>query len=128
MAIRGRKPTATVLRLITGSHLKDRPPPADEPRPDGPVERPEKMSKGAHRLWDKWIVRAFWLTWAESPKALMWCYLQAEFEKSGGKMVAARIAQLRALGSELGLDMGSRARRTPADGKGKKEDPSKKYF
>ena len=40
----------------------------------------------------------------------MWVYLQAEFEADPAMMTAARIAQLRALGSELGLDPSSRAR------------------
>jgi hypothetical protein len=117
-----------VLRLITGGHLTDRPPPKDEPIPEGPVERPAKLSKGAAKLWDLWISRAFWLTWADSPKALMWCYLQAEFERSPGKMVSSRIAQLRALGSELGLDPSTR-RRMGTNGKGgEKKDPASKYL
>lgn len=128
MAIRGRKPTATVLRLITGSHLKDRPPSPTEPVPDGPVERPTKMSKGAAAQWDAWISRAFWLTWADSPKALMWCCLQAEFVKSPAKMVSARIAQLRALGSELGLDPATRKRMGAHNPDGPKKDPAAKYL
>ncbi len=127
MAIRGRKPTATVLRLISGSHLKDRPPSADEPMPQGAAERPEKMPKAVAVLWDKWISRAFWLTWADSPKALIWCYLQAEFLKSHGKMLSARIAQLRALGSELGLDASSRRRMGGGSG-GEKKDPAGRFF
>jgi len=105
MAIRGRKPTPFALRLITGSHLRDRPPPQQrsEPRPGGSVERPKKMSKTAAALWDQYISRASWLTWADSPKALMWVNLQVEFLKASGKMGASRIAQLRALGSELAL-------------------------
>jgi hypothetical protein len=126
MAVRGRKPTATVLRLVTGNP-GDRPIPADEPIPGGPVERPEKLNKTVGKLWDKWIARAHWLTWADSPKALMWCYLQAEFEKSPGKTLSARISQLRALGSELGLDPSSRRRMGAGDG-GKKKDPADRFF
>jgi hypothetical protein len=109
MAIRGRKPTATVLKLITGNP-GDRPIPRNEPIPDGPVERPAKIRGVPLALWNQFIVRASWLTWADGPKAMIWCYLQAEFQKSPAKMVASRIAQLRALGSELGLDPASRAR------------------
>lgn len=127
MATRGRKPTATVLRLITGNP-GDRPMPKDEPVPQGPVERPDKLRANVGRLWDRWISRAFWLTWADSPKALMWCHLQAEFEKSPGKMLSARIAQLRALGSELGLDPSSR-QRMGGNNEGKKgKDPASKYL
>lgn len=141
MAIRGRKPNP--LRLVTGSHLKDRPLP--EPRPidpalGGPVEKPDKMPKPVARLWDRYIGRCHWLTWADSPKALMWCHLQAEYEKKPTEMIASRIAQLRALGSELGLDVSSRDRmgvslttgRAPQEkpnaAKEEPANPSKKYF
>jgi hypothetical protein len=88
MAIRGRKPTPIALRLITRSHLRDRPPPQrrGETLPGGAIERPEKISKAAAALWDQYIARAAWLTWADSPKAFMWCNLQAEFLKSPGNM------------------------------------------
>jgi hypothetical protein len=127
MAVRGRKPTATVLRLITGNP-GDRPIPKGEPVPDGPVERPEKLRANVGKLWDRWIARAYWLTWADSPKALMWCHLQAEFEKSPAEMLSARIAQLRALGSELGLDPSARQRMGTKGNGGKKKDPAAKYL
>lgn len=127
MAIRGRKPTATVLRLITGNP-GDRPMSKDEPVPDGPVERPEKLRKNIAKLWDKWIARAYWLTWADTPKALMWCHLQAEFDKAPAKMLSARIAQLRALGSELGLDPSARRRMGTIDNGREKKDPASKYL
>jgi hypothetical protein len=130
MATRGRKPTATVLRLITGNP-GHRPIARDEPRPTGALERPAKLSKTVGRLWDTWIARCFWLTWADSPKALMWCHLQAEFERSPKNMTASRIGQLRALGSELGLDPGSRARLGTKGGTGAKpetKDKAAKYL
>jgi hypothetical protein len=109
MAIRGRKPKATILRLITGNAGK-RPLPPPDPLPAGSVERPARMRGAAAKLWDAYITKAFWLTWADGPKAAMWCHLQAEFDKSPVKMLSARIAQLRALGSELGFDQSSRTR------------------
>jgi len=115
MAIRGRKPNPT-LRLITGSHIKDRPPAkAPEtaaPIQGGPVERPAGLRANtvAGKLWAQYIARCHWLSWADSPKAMMWCHLQAEYQRGPDKMIASRIAQLRALGSELGLDYGSRER------------------
>jgi phage terminase small subunit len=48
----------------------------------------------------------------------MWVCLHAEFERDPAGMIAARVAQLRALGSELGLDPSSRSRfggSTPAE-------------
>jgi hypothetical protein len=143
MAIRGRKPNPT-LRLITGSHIKDRPPPkapVTEPIQGGPVEKPAglRANSVAGKLWTQFIARCHWLSWADSPKAAMWCYLQAEYNRGPDKMIASRIAQLRALGSELGLDYGSRERmgvtiptgRQPEEkpgGEEKPTSPAAKYF
>jgi hypothetical protein len=109
MAVRGRKPSATILRLATGNPGR-RPLPQGEPEPGGPIERPTGLGGMPGALWDRFIGLAFWLTWADGSKALMWCHLQAEFERGPEKMIASRIAQLRALGSELGFDPSSRAR------------------
>lgn len=127
MAIRGRKPTATVIKLASGNPGK-RPIPQGEPEPGGEIERPAKLKGKVAELWDRFIARAFWLTWADGPKALMWCHLQAEFERSPKNMQAARIAQLRSLGSELGLDPASRARLGTKDANGKPKDASDRYF
>src|SRR5258708_6938228 len=127
MAIRGQKPKATHLRLIEGN-AGHRPLPEGEPAPIGEIEKPPKLNGRAGALWDKFIARAFWLTWADGPKAMMWCHLQAEFERSPAKMVSSRIAQLRALGSELGLDPASRARLGAKDPDGQKKDPAAKYL
>lgn len=112
MAISGRKPNAN-LRLVTGSHVKDRPPakPMEtaSPIPGGPVEKP-KLKKAAAVVWDRFIARAHWLTWADGPKAVMFCYLTVEYNAGPTKMIASRIAQLRALQSELGFDQATRDR------------------
>lgn len=134
MAMKGRKPTATVIKLATGNRGR-RPMPVGEPMPAGAIEKPTKLRGRVSALWDQFITRAFWLTWADGPKALMWVHLQAEFERAPGSMVAARIAQLRALGSELGLDPAARAR-LGAQGSGRANDPAtptgedrtKRYF
>lgn len=127
MAIRGAKPTATVLKLITGNPGK-RDLPKGEPVPVGQIEKPKRMPRAASVLWDRFIARAFWLTWADGPKALMWCHLQSEFEKSPTLMLSSRIAQLRALGSELGMDPASRARLGAKDPDGKQKDAAAKYL
>src|SRR5262249_850991 len=104
-----------------------RPLPPPDPLTPGSVERPPRLRGPALRLWKRFIARAWWLTWADSPKAFMWCHLQAEYEKAPAKMIASRIAQLRAAGSELGFDQASRARMavpTPAAA----DDPIAKYF
>jgi hypothetical protein len=127
MAVRGQKPKPTHLRLVQGN-AGHRPVPSGEPVPEGAAEKPKSLKGKAAKLWDEFIAPAFWLTRADSPKALMWCHLHAEFEKSPGNMVASRISQLRALGSELGFDPASRARLgTPGDN-GKKKDPAAKYL
>lgn len=114
MAIRGRKPKPTAVKIAAGNPGK-RPLPVNEPQPDGPIERPEKLKKAIAAIWDRYIARAYWLTWAETPKALMWCHLQHEVETKPAEMQSARIAQWRALGSELGFDSGSRARMAAND-------------
>jgi hypothetical protein len=145
MAIRGRKPTPH-LRIVTGSHIKDRPPPkpreTDSPVAGGPAEKPKRLKGPAGKHWDTYIARCHWLTWADGPKATMWCHLMAEYEKNPTGMIASRIAQLRALGSELGFDVASRDRMgvtiptgrqaqqesKPDDGKKEPVSPAKKYF
>jgi|SRR5579862_6848709 len=126
MGLRGRKPTATVLKLLAGNP-GGRPLPRNEPDPRGPVERPSCLRKGSleRRLWDSFIARAFWLTWADSPKAHMWCCLYAEFQRSPRAIKSARIAQLRALGSELGMDPAARSR---LDVRSATRDPADEFF
>jgi|SRR5580658_8885276 hypothetical protein len=127
MAIRGKRPVPSYLRVITGNPGGHNTIPIDEPQPEGAVERPAKLSKKVGAIWDRWISRCDWLTWADSPKALMWCHLQAEFERSPTKMIASRLAQLRALGCELGLDPVSR-RRMGGKPNAQKKDPASKYL
>ena len=145
MAVSGRKPTPVALKLITGNPgkrpLPTRRPENEQTAPGGPVEKPPKLKKAVGAVWDRFIARAHWLTWADSPKALMFCHMTVEYEKAPEAMIASRIAQLRALQSELGFDQATRDRmgitiptgnKTPEalpDG-GKKEpvSPAKKYF
>jgi hypothetical protein len=125
MAVRGRKPTATIVKLATGNPGR-RPLPQCEPQSTQLPNKPRKISGRVGELWDE-VSGLPWLTAADGYKLHLWCALQAEFEKSPGKMVAARIAQLRAVGSELGLDPASRARLGTKDDP-PKEDPAAKYF
>lgn len=127
--MKGRKPKPAMLRTMLGNPGK-RPLPAADPLPAGSVERPTKLNKAAGALWDRFIARAYWLTWADGPKALMWCHLQAEYQKAPIKMIASRIAQLRALGAELGFDQAARVRmgvsgNSPDD---RQSDPAAKYL
>jgi phage terminase small subunit len=80
------------------------------------------------KLWDEAMVCAPWLSAADGYKLHIWCELQAEFGQDPSRMLSARIAQLRAVGSELGLDPTSRARlKTGIDAKDKK-DPASEFL
>ena len=122
---RGPKPKPTHIKLVTGNPGK-RPLPQDEPQPRGPLStRPRYLKGRAAKLYDDILVVAWWLRDADTYKAGMWCVLQAEFEKSAKQMNAGRIAQLRTLASELGLDPASRARLGVVGGKRGKEAQEK---
>ncbi len=126
MAVRGRKPTATVIKLATGNTGR-RPLPQAEPLAEGRPRKPKKISRRAGELWDE-VSDLPWLSAADGYKLHLWAELQAQFERSPLRMLSARIAQLRAVGSELGLDPSARAR-LGAGGNGKKQDePADGYF
>jgi hypothetical protein len=110
MATRGRKPTPAHLKLIMGNPGK-RPIREDGVQEgqapyDNGLEPPVKLAKRQKQLWST----ACWLTQFDVPRAFMWVELHAEFERGPTLMIAAKVAQLRALGSELGLDPASRTR------------------
>ena len=129
MATRGPKPKPAALKLVTGNPGRREVTPPAQPEiemRDKPLVPPRKLTKAQQAKWDRFIEPAWWLTEHDVPKAHMWVCMQMEFERSPGEMTAARIAQLRVLGSELGFDPSSRAR-MPA-GNGKKKDPADAYF
>lgn len=128
MAVRGTKPKPPALKLVTGNP-GHRPLPVattDVPVRETPLSSQKKLSKSQRVLWERFIDRAWWLSDADVPKAYMWVCLQAEHDKAPGDMIAARIAQLRALGSELGLDPSSRARLGISSEQ--RTDPSDRFF
>lgn len=107
--MKGRKPKPLVLRIVGGNAGK-RPLPPPDPVPCNTVEQPPGLREPANKIWQQFIARAWWLTWADSAKAEVFVHLLLEFRKAPTAMVAARIGQLRALASELGFDQGARAR------------------
>ncbi len=133
MALRGRKPKPGHIKLVTGNPGK-RPIPEDPATEvtddfDNGLEPPKKLRKRQGELWESYVRRASWLTPFDVPRAFMWVEMQAEFEKAPASMVASRIAQLRALGSELGLDPSSRQRLGVKTESGTKpKDPAASYF
>lgn len=134
MAIAGRKPTAQVVRFITGKRGRKPPEPVTA-QPNGRPTPPLKLTGRPAVLWRKWVKPAWWLSAADSQKAFMWVHMAAAYEASvtpgpdgtmPAPMLAAHVANLRNLGSELGFDPGSRARlggTPPAN-----RDAAEKYF
>ena len=132
MAIRGAKPKPAFLKLVAGNPGK-RPIGKDiaETVPatqDNGLRPPVKLGSRQRQLWDQYVRRAPWLKPFDAPRAFMWVSLHEEFEQSPGDMVAGRIAQLRALGSELGFDPASRSRIGAGRLMDDNEDETKKYF
>lgn len=133
MAIRGRKPKPhSYIQLVSATapyrSVQEDPAVEAEPNYDNGLQSPKKLPKRQQELWDTYIRKAGWLTEFDVPRAFMWVNLHTEFEKAPHKMQASRIAQLRALGSELGLDPASRTRLAGESGKRGKKDPAEQFF
>lgn len=132
MAISGQRPKAALLKIVTGNpgHREFAPDPATGivQSFDNGFAPPRKLRKRQGELWNLYIRRAPWLTSFDVPRAHMWVELHAEFEKAPNDMIPAKIAQLRALGSELGLDPASRARLGADQDRDDSKDPAAKYL
>jgi len=124
MAVRGRRPSATIVQLAQGKITK---PPKGEPLPQGPVRKLE-MTERQEKMWDEHIAPLFWLTSADSYKAYMWVCLAVRFTAKKSVISSALIGQLRGLGSELGMDPSSRRRLGNAEGDSEKDSPEAQYF
>ena len=114
MGVRGPKPTATVVKLVTGNP-GNRPLPKDEPQPRGSLgKRPAYLTglfKGrATVLWNQKARDAWWLGNVDGDLLGIWCCLKAEFERDPESMNSSRITRLTAVGSELGFGPASRTR------------------
>jgi hypothetical protein len=113
MGIRGRKPKPTHLHLVEGTlNVTRHAGILDAPETAGHLAKPRYIArdKRASAIWDEIVAGCWWLGEVDGYKLGMWCAMQAEFEKSPKGMIASRIAQLRGLGCELGLDPSSRSR------------------
>lgn len=122
MAVRGQRPKADALRVIEGGKAR-----AAGPVSAGAFKPPAPLTGRPGALWRGYIVPAYWLGPADAPKAWLWCKLQAEAEVSVADMTAARLGQLRNLGSELGFDPTSRAR-LAGGGPPAVDDVAERYF
>jgi hypothetical protein len=129
MAIRGKKPRPSYLKVIEGNRGRR---PLVQQRSEtishGALARPAKLRGNARKLWDYYIGKCTWLCPLDGAKALVWVHLQAQFERAPNRMIASRIAQLRALGSELGLDPVSRDRMGVMAGGAARPNPANKYL
>ncbi len=129
--MRGKKPTRSDLKVVRGNPGRR----SVEPRaaPDvreTPLEPPKKLTRPQRVLWVRYVNSAWWLTDFDTPKAYLWVCLQAEYLRSPAKMLAARLTQLRLLGTELGFDPAARSRVGAGAGAGAlpEEDFSARYF
>jgi phage terminase small subunit len=127
MAIRGRKPTATLIKLATGNPGR-RPLPKGEPQVSGKPVKPAWLEGRGSALWAEVMGFAYWLTLADGYKLAAWCDRQAEFEKNREHWTAADRREHRSAGSELGLDPASRTRLGPPKVPSRKDSPASKYF
>lgn len=125
MAIRGKRPASSLVRLAQGK-IKNIP--KGEPVPNGPVYKIAGMNAAQEAMWDEHIAPLFWLTSADSYKAYMWACLAVRFKSKKSVISSAIIGQLRALGSELGMDPASRRRLGNAEGQDDQNSPEAKYF
>ena len=123
---RGRPPKPTQLHAVMGTLRPGRHAGREyEVEPEGPLVRPAFLKGRAVRIWREYGARCFWLTAADSHVFAAWCAIAAELEQGVAKVSAARIAQWRGLGGDLGIGPSARARigttqrpkrpRTPAD-------------
>ena len=127
MASRGRKPTATIIKLATGNPGK-RKLPKGEPMPGGKPVKPAWLTDRGAELWADVMAFAYWLTLADSYKLAAWCDRQSEFETDRRHWTAADRREHRSAGSELGLDPASRTRFVGTPPPDAKEDEAAEFF
>jgi phage terminase small subunit len=127
MASRGRKPTATIIKLATGNPGR-RPVKPGEPMPGGKPVKPAWLTDRGAELWADVMAFAYWLTLADSYKLAAWCDRQSEFETDRRHWAAADRREHRSAGSELGLDPASRARLATGEPFGDTKDEAAEFF
>lgn len=91
----------------------------------GPLTPPALLTEAERVLWTQFVDTAWWLTQHDAPKAYVWCVLQSQFQ-ADPQMIAAKIANLRAVGSELGFDPSARARMDTVQSE--QPDPTDGFF
>ncbi|NMM43873.1 hypothetical protein HH303_05260 [Rhodospirillaceae bacterium KN72] len=111
MAIRGKHPDSPNLRLITGTHRKDRHGEISATKASvrsarksfGNLEQPEGLKGEALKAWKKFIAPAGWLDGSREPSAIAFCELWSEFRSNPSEFLASKHAQLRGYMADLGI-------------------------
>src|SRR5215469_9031306 len=124
--MRGRKPKPTFLRIVGGNAGK-RPLPRGVPDAPGQAIKPETFTEPASALWDEIVGNAPWLGRIDGCKLHVFVELMCEFQRAPAEMTAARIGQLRGVGSDLGLDPSARTR-LGTGGSQPKDDIAAEFF
>ena len=79
----GRRPNPNVLRVLKGEKNKNRYNPDEPQPPKTAVEKPERLSAEASRVWDEVapiLLAMGTLTVADVPTFAVYCEIQASFE------------------------------------------------
>lgn len=108
---KGRKPKATHLRLVDGTHRTERHgDPAAAQRAVaqaaagfGPLSRPRYLTGAAKAAWERYVAPAVWLDASREPAAIAFCELWKEMRMAPTTFQAAKHSQMRGYMSELGL-------------------------
>lgn len=111
MAIRGARPKPTLLRLVDGTHRTTRHGDVKAAKEAvektitafGKLERPKGLRGDVLTAWKRYIEPASWLDGSREPAAIVFCELWAEFKRMPAMFPAAKLGQMRAYMSELGL-------------------------
>ena len=111
MAQRGAKPKPDHLRLVDGTHRKDRHGSkkdaeariASGAKRFSTLRRPSFLKGEARKAWERYVDPCDWLDISKEPAAVMFCELWAEYREHPRGFLANKIAQMRSLMSELGL-------------------------
>lgn len=111
MAARGAKPKAAHLRLVDGTHRKERHGKQADAKAMvddalasfGKMVRPKQIKGEALLAWKRYIEPASWLDASREAAAIAFCELWSEFRFSPTGFTAGKHGQMRAYMSELGL-------------------------
>lgn len=122
------RPLPSALKLVLGNPGK-RPLTEDEFKPSGEPIKPKWLKGIASKRWDELapvLIGAGVLTAVDGDAFAAYCALAAELQRSKGAMVAARLAQMRAIGAEFGIGAASRSKLHVRGAAPK--SPASKYF